>query len=149
MTTPGADELMLSPEATPMGQQVGGVTPMTDGPAENVEPSPTASDPATANHLPQLPQRADGEISYENQGRLLFSNYKYSMTYSFKVLPTNWLMKGGLATKCIWAHVRNTETNPFEGGFARGRYEGQRVLVMCNNLEVVMWFLLYSHLELH
>ena len=33
-------------------------------------------------------------------------------------------------TKRIWAHVHNTETNPFEEGFARGRYEGQRVLVL-------------------
>ena len=34
-------------------------------------------------------------------------------------------------TKRIWAHVRNTKTDPFEqGGFARGRYEGQRVLVL-------------------
>ena len=40
-------------------------------------------------------------------------------------------MKGDLVTKRIWAHVRNTKTNPFEeGGFARGRYEGQRVLVL-------------------
>ena len=38
-------------------------------------------------------------------------------------------MQGDLITKRIWAHVRNTETNPFDGGFARGRYEGQRVLV--------------------
>ena len=52
------------------------------------------------------------------------------MIYSFKVLPANWLMKGDLVTKRIWAHVRNTETNPFEGGFARGRYEGKRVLVL-------------------
>ena len=34
-------------------------------------------------------------------------------------------------TKRIWAHVRNTKPDPFEqGGFARGRYEGQRVLVL-------------------
>ena len=32
--------------------------------------------------------------------------------------------------KHIWAYVHNTETNPFDGGFARGLYEGYRVLVM-------------------
>jgi hypothetical protein len=41
-----------------------------------VNPSPTASDAASAKNLPQLPRRHDGEISYENQGRLLFSNFQ-------------------------------------------------------------------------
>ena len=59
-------------------------------------------------------------------------------SYSFKVLPTNWLIKGDLVTKRIWAHVRNTKTNPFEGGFARGRYEGQRVLILSGEGEGVV-----------
>jgi hypothetical protein len=51
-TTPGADERTW-PEETAVG---------------NAIPSSTASDPAAAKHLPQLPRRVDGEISYENQG---------------------------------------------------------------------------------
>ena len=62
---------------------------------------------------------------------LCFRTPKSLMTYFFKVLPANWLMKGDLVTKRIWAHVRNTQTDPFEqGGFARGQYEGQRVLIL-------------------
>ena len=123
-TTPGADEPTW-PEEAASGQQAG-----TGGPVGNGIPSPTACRPTTAKHLPQLPRRLDGEISYENQGIFLFYNFKSLLTYSIKVLPANWLMKGDLVTKRIWAHVRNTETNPFEGGFAGGQYEGQRVLVL-------------------
>jgi hypothetical protein len=58
-----------------------------------------------------------------------FPTLKPILTYCFKVLPANWLLHSDLVTKRIWAHICNTETNPFDGGFARGRYEGQRVLV--------------------
>ena len=72
-TTPGADEPTW-PEEAATGQQDGRA--VTDGPVGNVIPSPTASDPTAAKDLPQLPRRLDSEISYENQGRLLFSNFK-------------------------------------------------------------------------
>ncbi|KAF8320244.1 hypothetical protein F5887DRAFT_1087885 [Amanita rubescens] len=112
-TTPGADEPTW-PDETPIGQRDCGATSGTGGSVENVDPIPTAPDSAAAIHLPQLPRRLDGNISYENQ-----------------VIPANWIMKGDLVTKRIWAHVRNSKTDPFEqGGFARGRYEGQRVLVL-------------------
>lgn len=45
-------------------------------------------------------------------------------------------MKHDLATKRIWANVRNSETDPFEGsGFARGAYEGERVLILSGERE--------------
>ena len=46
-------------------------------------------------------------------------------------------MKHGLVNKRIWAYVRNSGTNPFEpgGGFARGFYEGERVMVMSGETE--------------
>jgi hypothetical protein len=58
-----------------------------------------------------------------------FPTSRSLLTRRFKVLPANWSLKGDLVTKRIWTHVRNSETNPFDGGFARGQYEGQRVLV--------------------
>ena len=64
-----------------------------------------------------------------------FTTLRSLLTYPFKVLPANWLMKDDLVTKRIWARVRNSETNPFDGGFARGRYEGQRVLVTSRERE--------------
>lgn len=69
-TTLGAEEPTLAEEA-PSAQEDGGVTPETDGLLGNVNPSPT-SDPPAGIHLPQLPRRLDGEISYENQGIVLF-----------------------------------------------------------------------------
>lgn len=46
-------------------------------------------------------------------------------------------MKNGLVNKRIWAYIRNSGTNPFQtgGGFARGFYEGERVLVMSGETE--------------
>ena len=48
------------------------------------------------------------------------------------MLPANWLLKHGLVTKRIWAYVRNSKPDPFTagGGFARGIYEGIRVLIL-------------------
>jgi hypothetical protein len=66
-TTPSADEPTWPAE----GQQDGRATPGTD--VGNVNLSATISDPAAAIHLPQLPQRLEDEISYGNQGRLLFA----------------------------------------------------------------------------
>jgi len=39
--------------------------------------------------------------------------------------------------KRIWAYVRNSGTNPFEegGGYARGVYEGERVLILSGETE--------------
>jgi hypothetical protein len=74
-TTPGADE-PTSPEETPSGEKDVGATSGTDGSVGNVYTSPTNSDPVAAIHLPQLPRRLDGDISYENQGRPLFPNFK-------------------------------------------------------------------------
>jgi hypothetical protein len=53
------------------------------------------------------------------------------------VLPANWLLKHGLATKRIWAYVRNSKPDPFTagGGFARGLYEGIRVLILSSEQE--------------
>ena len=54
----------------------------------------------------------------------------------FSVLAPDWLMKHDLATKRIWANVRNSETDPFEGsGFVRGTYEGERVLILSGKRE--------------
>lgn len=56
---------------------------------------------------------------------------KLNILIIFSVLAPDWLMKHDLVTKQIWANVRNSETDPFEGsGFARGAYEGERVLIL-------------------
>jgi hypothetical protein len=47
------------------------------------------------------------------------------------VLPADWLMKHELVTKRVYAYVRNSEPDAFNnGGFAKGVYEGDRVLVL-------------------
>jgi hypothetical protein len=47
------------------------------------------------------------------------------------VLPADWMMRDQLVTKRIYAYVRNSEPDPFNtGGFAKGVYEGDRVLVL-------------------
>lgn len=53
------------------------------------------------------------------------------------VLPENWLMIHNLATKRIYAHVRNSEPDPFTlgGGFATGFFEGERALILSGERE--------------
>ena len=51
----------------------------------------------------------------------------------FTVYPADWLMKDGLVTKRIWAHIRNSGSYP--GGFERGYYEGERVLILSGERE--------------
>jgi len=52
------------------------------------------------------------------------------------VLPVNWMLRDGLATKRIYAHVRNSKPNPMEGGgFGKGQYDGQRVLILSGEQE--------------
>jgi len=47
------------------------------------------------------------------------------------VLPADWMMKDNLVTKRIYAYVRNSEPDAFNtGGFAKGVYEGDRVLIL-------------------
>jgi hypothetical protein len=54
-------------------------------------------------------------------------------THILTVLPANWLMRHGLATKHIYAYIRNTSD---EGrGFAGRAYEGQRVMILSGERE--------------
>ena len=48
------------------------------------------------------------------------------------VLPTDWLMKYNLATKRIYARVRNTLPDQINnrGGFAGGFYKGERGMIL-------------------
>ena len=47
------------------------------------------------------------------------------------MLPADWLMKHNLVTKRVYAYVRNSEPGAFNArGFAKGLYEGDRVLVL-------------------
>jgi hypothetical protein len=45
----------------------------------------------------------------------------------FKVLSADWMLKHGLATKRVYAHIRNSNVYP---GFATGKYEGSRVVIL-------------------
>ena len=46
------------------------------------------------------------------------------------------MMKNGLIRKRVWAYVRKSIPDPFEPeGFMRGRYEGERVLVLSGEHE--------------
>lgn len=46
---------------------------------------------------------------------------------AMKVLPENWMVKHGLVTKRVYAHVRNSNIYP---GFSTGEYEGSRVVIL-------------------
>ena len=45
----------------------------------------------------------------------------------FKALSADWMLKHGLATKHVYAHVCNSNVYP---GFAMGKYEGSRVIIL-------------------
>jgi hypothetical protein len=66
-------------------------------------------------------------ITYEDEG---ISNSVTSICthVAIKELPANWLMKHGLLTKRIYAHIRNSAAphEEFEGG----SYEGKRVVIL-------------------
>ncbi|KAF8325598.1 hypothetical protein F5887DRAFT_1085355 [Amanita rubescens] len=119
-TTPGADE-PVTPEGGPEVDQRDRVasSPGASGPEDPPITPATASQPAAVIDPPRL-ERVEPMISHENQA-----------------LPANWLMKHGLVAKRIWAYVRNSKTNPFEqgGGYARGFYEGERVLILSGEME--------------
>ncbi|KAF8339365.1 hypothetical protein F5887DRAFT_1077402 [Amanita rubescens] len=56
-----------------------------------------------------------------------------SVSEENQVYAADWLMKDGLVTKRIWAHIRNS--NAYPNGFARGYYEGERVLILSGERE--------------
>ncbi|KAF8337811.1 hypothetical protein F5887DRAFT_920220 [Amanita rubescens] len=124
--TPGAEE-PVPPEELTMAEREDNTMAereekAKEGRVERLETmdAPRApSEAAVASNLHQLPPRPPRMISYENQ-----------------VLPPDWMTKHNLVTKRIWANVRNSETEPFEGGgFARGAYEGERVLILSGERE--------------
>ncbi|KAF8318845.1 hypothetical protein F5887DRAFT_1166918 [Amanita rubescens] len=49
-----------------------------------------------------------------------------------EVLPVNWVMKHGLISKQVYAHVCNTKPDPFcgGGGFAKGKNEGDTAMIL-------------------
>ena len=83
-------DLNTSPSPT-ASQRDGGAIPGADGPAQQdggatlgTDPSATDSNPAAPIHLPQLPRSDDGKISYESQGRVLFSNFEINSDVPFQ-----------------------------------------------------------------
>ena len=78
---PGAEGMNAGPSPTVSQRDIGAIQG-TEGPVQQdggatlgTNPSPTDSSAAPI-HLPQLPRRDDGEISYESQGRLWFYNFE-------------------------------------------------------------------------
>ncbi|KAF8346789.1 hypothetical protein F5887DRAFT_1072882 [Amanita rubescens] len=101
------------------------LVPASDGPA--IDPEDDALVVQTSTQSLEL-----GTV--DNQGGSVSSSPLVMPMISYKnqVLPANWLMKHELAlTKRVYAYVRNSEPNAFNAeGFAKGVYEGDRVLVL-------------------
>lgn len=140
-TTPGADDPLL-PEERTVAEQEEIRTRGTSELVPIVDPPVTASttlETAAGINLPQLPRRPQAEllqISRKEQGKSHHLRLNQSLMFSFKVFPTNWMMKNGLIRKRIWAYVRKSIPDPFEPeGFMRGRYEGERVLILSGEHE--------------
>ena len=55
----------------------------------------------------------------------------YRSDISLTGLPVNWMLRHELATKRIYAYIRNSKPDFMEGGgVGKGQYDGQRVLIL-------------------
>ncbi|KAF8322378.1 hypothetical protein F5887DRAFT_1087234 [Amanita rubescens] len=103
--------------ATPLPEEV-------DVAENNPEDRPISSPSAAAEGLPDAPEASTPATETP------------MITYGDEVLPANWILRHGLVRKRIYAHVRNSKPNPMEGGgFGKGQYEGQRVLILSGERE--------------